>query len=78
MTSLTVGHFGEISLPEEVRGRYGLTPDTPVRLIETRSGILIVPLSDAPMAPELAQELSEWQSLGPGAWDMFPFEDTEK
>ncbi len=60
MTSLTVGRGGEIALPEAVRERYGLIPDAPVRVIETRTGILLVPLTDAQMSPELAWELAEW------------------
>jgi bifunctional DNA-binding transcriptional regulator/antitoxin component of YhaV-PrlF toxin-antitoxin module len=78
MTSLTIGRAGEIALPEEVRAHYGLTPDTPIRLIETRSGILLVPLTDAPMNAELAQELREWQSLSVEAWDLLPYEETAK
>jgi bifunctional DNA-binding transcriptional regulator/antitoxin component of YhaV-PrlF toxin-antitoxin module len=70
LTSLTVGRGGEIALPESVRERYGLTPDTPVRVIETRPGIPIVPLTNAPMSPEMTQELAEWQSLSAEAWDM--------
>lgn len=75
MTRLTVGHTGEISLPGELRQRYGLAPDTPVRVIETRSGILLVPLTDRPMSEELAQELAEWQSLSTESLAMFPYED---
>ena len=43
MTQLIVGHRGEVTLPDTVRERYGLSPETPVRLVETRSGILLVP-----------------------------------
>jgi AbrB family looped-hinge helix DNA binding protein len=75
MTRLMVGHAGEISLPGEVRERYGLAPDTPVRVIETRGGILLVPFTNEPVSPELAQELTEWQSLGAAGWEMFPYED---
>jgi len=74
MTRLTVGHTGEISLPGELRERYGLVPDTPVRVIETRSGILLVPLTDRPMSEDLAQELAEWQSLSAESWATFPYE----
>jgi bifunctional DNA-binding transcriptional regulator/antitoxin component of YhaV-PrlF toxin-antitoxin module len=58
-----------------VRDRYGLAPDTPVRIVETRSGILLVPLTDEPMSAELEQELEEWQSLSLQTWTMFPYED---
>jgi bifunctional DNA-binding transcriptional regulator/antitoxin component of YhaV-PrlF toxin-antitoxin module len=78
VTELTVGRKGEIALPDATRERYGLTPDAPVRLIETRNGILLVPLTDAPMSVELAQELAEWQSLSAEVWEMFPYEDTHE
>jgi bifunctional DNA-binding transcriptional regulator/antitoxin component of YhaV-PrlF toxin-antitoxin module len=78
MTRLTVGHSGEIALPDELRERYALKPNTPVRIIETRNGILLVPLTDAPMSADLAAELAAWQSLGTQAWDAFPFEESEQ
>jgi bifunctional DNA-binding transcriptional regulator/antitoxin component of YhaV-PrlF toxin-antitoxin module len=77
LESLTIGHSGEITLPDDVRHRYGLTPDTPLRLIETRSGILLVPLTDAPMSAELEEELQEWQSLSVETWEMFPYEESD-
>lgn len=77
MTSLTVGKDGEISLPDEVREQYGLLPDTPVRILLTRGGILLVPMTDAPVNAELAEELAEWQSLSTETWEMFPYEVTE-
>jgi bifunctional DNA-binding transcriptional regulator/antitoxin component of YhaV-PrlF toxin-antitoxin module len=79
MEILTIGPAGEIELPDKVRERYGLTPSTPVRIIETRDGILLIPLSDAPMSAELAEELAEWQALSAETWEMFPYEqeDTE-
>jgi bifunctional DNA-binding transcriptional regulator/antitoxin component of YhaV-PrlF toxin-antitoxin module len=72
MTSSTIGHNGEIALPDAVRKRYTLMPDTPVRIIETRGGILLVPLTDAPMSAELVQELAEWQSLSAQVWGTLP------
>jgi bifunctional DNA-binding transcriptional regulator/antitoxin component of YhaV-PrlF toxin-antitoxin module len=77
MTTLTVGRDGEIALPDDLRERYGLAPDTPIRIIETRSGILIVPLTDAPMNQELREELKEWQSLSSESLQMFPYEDSD-
>jgi len=76
MNNLTVGRGGEIVIPDPVRNRYGLAPDTPVRIIETRGGILLVPLTNEPMSVELEQELKEWQSLSLETWSMFPYEDT--
>ncbi len=75
MTSLNIGSLGELSLPEHVRKRYGLTPNTPVRVIETRSGVLIVPLTGEPMSSELARELEQWQDLAAATWDGFGFEE---
>ncbi len=75
MTTLTTGPHGQVALPAEVRNRYGMGPETPLRVIETRHGILLVPLTEAPMTEELARELAEWQSLAADSWDMFPYED---
>ena len=74
MTTLTIGHGGEMVLPETVRDRYGLVPEAPVRIIETRHGILLVPLSDATIDVALAEELAEWQALGAESWGAFPYE----
>ena len=75
MEILTVGPAGQIELPDEVRDRNGMAPATPVRIIETRGGVLLVPLGDAPMSPELAEELAEWQALGAESWEMFSYEE---
>ena len=77
-SSLHVEEGGKISLPEDVRERYGLAPDTPLRIIETRNGILLVPLTDEPMSEELRGELEEWQALGAASLEMFPYEDAEE
>ena len=66
---------GKIALPFDIQERCGLLPETSVRVIETRSGILLVPLTDAPMSAELTEELQEWQALGQSAWDQFSYED---
>jgi bifunctional DNA-binding transcriptional regulator/antitoxin component of YhaV-PrlF toxin-antitoxin module len=78
MTSLTVGQGGVIALPDGVRERYGLKADTPIRVVETRGGILLVPLTDAPMSSELAAELDEWQALSTQSWDLFPYEEGDE
>ena len=75
MEILTVGPAGQIELPDDVRDRYGIAPATSIRLIETRGGILLVPLGGAPMSPELAEELAQWQALGARSWEMFPFDE---
>lgn len=74
-SSLLVEDSGKINLPEDVRERYRLTPQTPLRIIETRGGILLVPLTAEPMSAELARELDEWQSLGAASLEMFPYEE---
>ena len=68
-----LGPDRQLSLPAEVCERYGLEPRTPVRIVETRSGILLVPLTDAPMTAELERELAEWQAAGAHAWDLLPY-----
>lgn len=75
MTSLTVGRRGEVGLPEELRKRYGIEPGTPVRVIETGSGVLLVPLTDAAPSAGLAGELAEWQSAAADTWNRFPYEE---
>lgn len=75
MEIVTIGPAGQIELPDEVRDRYGLSASTPIRLVETRSGILLVLLGDGSMNPELAEELADWQTLGAESWDQFPFDD---
>jgi bifunctional DNA-binding transcriptional regulator/antitoxin component of YhaV-PrlF toxin-antitoxin module len=77
VSSLIIEDGGKISLPGEIRERYGLTPDTPLRIVETRGGILLVPLTGEPMSAELARELDEWQALGSDSFAMFPYEETE-
>ena len=76
-SNLVIEDGGKISLPEEVCEHYGLTPDTPLRIIETRGGILLVPLTNEPMSEELARELDEWQTLSAASLEMLPYEDTE-
>ena len=78
MATLTIRNDGSIHLPDAIRARYGLTPDRPCRIIETNGGILIVPLTDAPMDAELAGELEEWQALAQESWEQFPYEDVEE
>lgn len=74
---LKVGARGEIALPGDLRRRYHLAPDTPVRVVETRGGILLVPLTGEAPKSDFANELTDWQSLGAGAWDLFPYDGAE-
>jgi bifunctional DNA-binding transcriptional regulator/antitoxin component of YhaV-PrlF toxin-antitoxin module len=73
MSSATVTSKGEIALPVDLLQRHGLGSNSRVRLVETKQGILLVPLTDEPMSPELAQELAEWQTLGATSWERFPY-----
>lgn len=66
---------GKIALPAALRSRYGLTEHTPVRMIETRTGILLVPLTNEPMSKELVSELEDWQELGGQTLEMFPYDE---
>jgi hypothetical protein len=68
---------GRITLPEDVVGRYRLNDDTPVRMIETSNGILLIPLTDEPMSPSLLAEIEEWQALGAESLAQFPYESDE-
>ena len=67
--TLTVEDGGKITLPPALRERYGLDEDTPLRIIETRSGILLIPLTDEPMSAALAAELEAWQSLATATFE---------
>lgn len=68
---------GRITLPEDVLDRYQLVTDTPVRMIETRNGILLVPLTKEPMVDALRDEIEAWQELGAESLDLFPYEDPD-
>ena len=77
MANLTVGHHGEITLPDDLRARYGLGPEVALRVIETKAGVLLVPLHDGPMGEELAREIAGWQALGAEGMASFPYESDE-
>ena len=74
MTCLKSGPRGEIILPKNLRARHGIAQATPIRIIETRNGILLIPLTEEPMSPALAQELKGWQSLSSSVWEMFDYD----
>lgn len=75
--NLVIENGGKITLPETLRDRYGLAQDTPLRVIETRTGILLIPLTGEPMSEALRSELEEWQALGTESFEMFPYEDEQ-
>ena len=66
---------GKITLLKDVLGRYRLEDDTPLRMIETRNGILLIPLTDEPMSESLRAEIDEWQALGAESFELFPYEN---
>ncbi len=76
--NITLEDGGKITLPDEVLERYGLAQDVSLRMIETRSGILLIPLTDEPMSQTLLSEVEEWQALGMENLWMFPFDDEEQ
>ncbi|MGB9179836.1 MAG: hypothetical protein WCB68_11380 [Pyrinomonadaceae bacterium] len=75
--TLIIEDGGKITLPGEVLVRYGLAEETPVRLIETQKGILLIPLTNEPMSETLLAELAEWQAVGAETWETFPYEEQE-
>ncbi len=72
---LTIKENGKFTLPDEIVERYQFKRETQFRIIETQKGVLLIPLTDAPMNDELKSELGEWQSIGENAWEMFDFEE---
>ena len=75
MTQVTMKPGGDLTLPADLCQRYGLSPDTPLRVIETGAGILLVPLTGDPMSDELRAELAGWQEHSMASWEMFPYEE---
>jgi bifunctional DNA-binding transcriptional regulator/antitoxin component of YhaV-PrlF toxin-antitoxin module len=70
MSNVSMTKDRAITLPLEVCEKHGFNPETPIRIIETGAGVLLVPLTNAPMTDELAQELAEWQALATSGWEM--------
>ena len=68
---------GRITLPKEVLGRYQLEDDTRLRMIETRNGILLIPITTEPISSALRAEIDEWQALGTESFELFPYESDE-
>ncbi|MEP7337505.1 MAG: hypothetical protein ABI977_07150 [Acidobacteriota bacterium] len=75
--TLTIEDDGKVALPEAMQTRYGFKPSTPIRVIETQSGVLLVPLTDAPMNKTLRAELEEWQALSAETLALFPYTDEQ-
>ena len=77
MATVTVGPGGELALPADIVLRKGFKPDLAVRVVETRSGVLLVPVDDREIPEELTRELDAWQELANDSWASFPYEETE-
>ena len=74
MTALLLEPNGTIRLPKESLKRYGFEEKTPIRVIETKEGVLLIPLTDQPMSDELKQEIAQWQEASSETWEEFPYE----
>ena len=63
-----------LALPPDLCRRYGLAPHTPLRLVPTRNGILIVPLTPAFQSEEARREVDAWQLGNTRATTLIPCE----
>jgi len=51
MATTTVDRFGRVVIPKETRDHFGLTPGTPVTVVDAEEGILLKPgASGVPLA----------------------------
>ncbi len=76
MSTATLNLDGDLSLPTSIKERYGLTPQSTIRIVETSQGILLVPMTNEPPSEELMKELREWQDLGTSSWADFPYDES--
>ena len=75
MRAVTIDHTGAITLPADLRQRYGLEPFTSARIVAIQGGLLLVPLTGGEIPAALQRELEAWQSLDITSWNKFPFEE---
>lgn len=68
---LTIKENGKFTLPDDIAERYQFKKETNFRIIETQSGVLLIPLTDEPMNADLQTEIEEWKALGLESWEMF-------
>ena len=47
-------------------------------MIETRNGILLVPVTDDPMSESLRAEIEAWQAVGIESFELFPYKSDEQ
>ena len=73
--TLTIEAGGKLTLPNELITRYGFDQNTPIRIIETQSGLLLIPLTDEPMSESLRREIEDWQQLSILSFSEFPYEE---
>ena len=78
MTALLLEPNGTIKLPKKSLKRYGFEEKTPIRVVETKEGVLLIPLTNQPMSDELKQEISRWQEASSETWEEFPYESEWK
>src|SRR6266852_2006013 len=71
MSNVTMTNDRKIALPPELCAKHGFTTGTPIRIVETRTGLLLIPLTKTPMTPELTREVAEWQELSLSSWELF-------
>lgn len=76
MSNVTLTSDGKVALPQDVREKHGFKEGTPIRIVETRTGILLIPLTGEPMSEELKHELAEWQALSLSSWKDFPYTES--
>jgi bifunctional DNA-binding transcriptional regulator/antitoxin component of YhaV-PrlF toxin-antitoxin module len=74
MTTVLLEINGTIRLPKESLERYGFEQKMPIRLIETKEGVLLIPITNQPMSDELSSEITEWQEAACETWEEFPYE----
>jgi bifunctional DNA-binding transcriptional regulator/antitoxin component of YhaV-PrlF toxin-antitoxin module len=75
---LKLGPDGQVTIPSSVLAHYGLEPEAPLRVVETTSGILLVPEVAGPMSELLSTELQNWQDLFDEATGMFEYHEQEE
>jgi hypothetical protein len=76
MRTANLNPAGDLTIPASVKQRYGLKPNSEIRIVETSHGILLVPSSNEPPSEELKRELDEWQELGSRSWANFPYDES--
>ncbi len=74
MTAVLLETNGTVRLPKESIKRYGFEQKMSIRLIETKEGVLLVPITNQSLSEELSREIAEWHEAGSETWEDFSFE----